>query len=286
MKELGMFTEYFGWLITLLLIAICFLFFALAWIDRNPNTPIEFALKDWLKFRVTLRLFYLILCLTILLFLHQGQKDWAIKKLENKPEVVLTKSKFISTDEGYLDRGITEYDQRDYDNAQEMFGQIHNLEGPTFVRWKFYEALCLVRKIQYQKAVMLNEPDHQVVESALVKLKAIAERWQDDILYPDSVYWYAQCLRYFKNDNEKSFDIFQNLLSDYSANPYFTWKEECIYYSALILYKKGDNENRKKAIFMLRELNEKYGQNSIELIEKGRDSYTVRWAVGLISREL
>jgi len=224
--------------------------------------------------------------MAILFVLHHGAYKWAIKKLEEKPESAqIIKPRFVSEDEWNCSRGILAYNERNYDKALQIFGQIRDLSGPSYVRWKFYEAMCFFRKEQYQKIVMLNEPDTKIIESAILRLRTIVQKYPDDVLFSDAKYWYGQCLRFLKNDDETAFNIFQELLNEYPNDSNFKWTEGCMYYSAVILLKRGDCESRQKAILVLRELLEKCKNNSIQLVESGRVTYRVNWVVKKLARQ-
>lgn len=282
----NMFREFLCWSTTILLFIAAFSLAFLAWWKRYSKSQVKLQVKDYIHFIVPETVLYLIGCLAILIILHQGAQEWDINKLKktpnNTPDVM---PRFVNEDEWRCSRGIAAYDRKDYDKAMQIFGEIRNLSGPAYVRWKYYEAMSLFRKEQYRKIVMLNEPNPEAIESAISRFRTIVHKWSDDVLYPDAKYWYAQCLRFFKHDNETAFNIFQELLRENCGVSSFKWREDCIYYSALILLNKDDDESRQKAISMLSKLLQKYRHNLIEPVEMGQDSYRVYWVVKVFASD-
>ncbi|MHA2064205.1 MAG: tetratricopeptide repeat protein [Candidatus Thorarchaeota archaeon] len=244
-------------------------------------------MKDWIDIQVPRSIFFLVCSLVILLFLHQGRQNWAIKELEQKSDIApFVSSRFVSDDEWNCQRGIIAYNQRDYDKALRLFSEINKLSGPAYVRWKFYEAMCYIRREQHKKVVLLDKPDQEAVDSALLRLKTIIQQYPNDILSSDAKYWYAQCFRYFKDDNEIAFNIFQELLDENSDNTDFKWRESTMFYAALILVNNGNDESKKKGNCMLYELVQEYSNNLIQPVEMGRELYKVSWAVKVLTRKL
>lgn len=281
-----MLREYISWPTTILLLVAIGALLYLAWRSRRSRTPIRLHIKDWVRIDAPRWTLLLGCALAILWGVHRGAHEWARAKLEIRPESAgRTKPRFATQDEWVCARAIAAYNNREYNVALRHFAKIGNLSGPSYVRWKFYEAMAFFRKEQYRKAVLLDAPSLDAVDSAIVRLRTIVDQHKNDILYADAKYWYAQCLRYLVGDGEEALRILRELLNENIENPNYRWREGSMYYSAILLLDRGDSASRIEAVELLRELLSKYPTGLIQSIELGRDTYTVRWVVGTLARE-
>jgi len=266
----------------MLLLCVCILFYS-SWRTRKSRRKIELAFPGKFHLNLPLSVLYSATAIGILLFLHQGAKEWALKSLESQTSPPTVKPKFVSDDQFHLYEAKYAYDRRDYDNSLASFSEIRNLSGREYVKWKFYEGMAYFRKEQFSKSVLMDEVNMESVHAAIKRFEGIMENHDDDPLYSDAKYWCAQAYRYLLGDDDKAYELFQELLSKYPPKSSFRWREGCEYYSAVIEINRG---NKEHGIRLLNQLRKNSGNSLIQPIELGRDSYLVSFIVDSYLREL
>ena len=260
----------------LLLIGSAALFVA-AFRDRKSKATLKFSFRGWENLQLKNSLIYFIAGMLVLWVLHLGAQEWAVENLRARPKSAPTVRPSHSTNDQWVCAlGISAYKNRDYDTALNHFSQIVDLSGRDQVRWKFYEAMTYLRVAQYQKVVLLQDPEPELIRLATSQLLRLTEQFPEDPLYPTVQYWYAQCLRFFHQEESEALLILEGLLESYGSSNLYRWKEGCLFYSAVIRHAQGDRDGA--AIALARLLNEGV-DGLLQVIEMGRDDYKVKFVV-------
>lgn len=278
--------EFLSWPTTVALLLAVLVLIYLAWRGRRERKPFRILVKDGWGLEVP-QWFVLLCCaVVILMSLHRDAHSWAIKYLELRPESIgTTKPRFVTQGEWHCARGITAYRNKDYDRALGLFAKVDSVDGPAYVRWKFYEAMAIFRQEQFKKSVLRDQLDPEAVTAIYTRLHAIVREYRDDILYDDAKYWYAQCLRYLMDRNDEAIQVLRELLQEKRGNAYYRWREGTMYYLALMLLDKDEHGSTQEGISILHDLVQNHGDGMIQPVEMGRESYRVRLIVRLLAEK-